>query len=167
MAQLCERVVAALKAEAHQKGPNILSLPEYFKDYRSEMGRKLYGKGGYDIERGDNEKRTQATLRNYEFFGAPSAGVVTMHSDLKAVDSMSVRMFMQTFMLALTDRGLGSCLQISVTGYPDILGKEFKIPDNQKILCGIAIGYPAKNNRVNDLIMSHDDVDNHVTIHRD
>lgn len=160
-----DRVVAALKAEAEEKGPNVPPLPEAFKHYRSEFGHKLYGPEGYSIERGEKEKHRSATLRNYEFFGAPICGVITMHHDLTPVDAMSVGMFMQTLMLALTERGLGTCLQVSVTGYPDILRREFKLGDDQKILSGIAIGYPAPHNRVNNLQMSREDVENVCTVY--
>ena len=78
---------------------------------------------------------------------------------------MSVGMFIQTLMLALTERGLGTCLEVSVTGFPKVLRKEFKLPDNQMILCGIAIGYPAEPNKVNDLVMSREEVDKQVTFH--
>ena len=76
-------------------------------------------------------------------------------------------MFVQILMLALTERRLGTCLEVSVTGYSDILKKEFRLPENQHILCGIAIGYPAEHNKVNDLIMSREDVDRQVTFLND
>jgi hypothetical protein len=58
-------------------------------------------------------------LRNWEFFRAPLAGIVCMHRDLHYVDSLGVGMFLQTFLLALTARGLGTCVQVSIAGYPD------------------------------------------------
>ena len=92
---------------------------------------------------------------------------VHRHEELSPVDAMSVGMFMQTLMLALTERGLGTCLQVSVAGFPEILKKEFRLPDNQRVLCGIAIGYPAEHNKVNDLVMSREDVDRSVVFHTD
>lgn len=162
-----ERIVAALKAEAQQKGPAVPPLPDQFAHYRSDFGHKLYGEEGYDIKRDEKEKHKQAILRNYEFFGAPIIGTITMHHDLTPVDAMSVGMFVQTLMLALTERGLGTCLQVSVTGYPEVLRKEFGLSDDQMILCGIAIGYPAQHNKVNDLVMTRDEVEAAVTIHTD
>lgn len=161
------RVVAALRSEAEIKGPNVPPLPEAFKHFRSEFGHKLYGEEGYDIKRDEKERHRQATLRNYEFFGAPVCGVISMHHDLTNVDALSVGMFVQTFILALTERGLGACLQVSVTGYPEILRKEFKLGDDQKILCGIAVGYPATEHKVNNLVMTREDVDKTVTFHHE
>ena len=51
-------------------------------------------------------------------------------------------MFLQTFLLALTARGLGTCVQVSIAGYPEIVREQLNIPDEYAILCGLAIGYP-------------------------
>ena len=162
-----KRIVAALRAEAEVKGPKVPPLPEAFTHFRSDLGHKLYGEEGYDIKREDKERHRQATLRNYEFFGAPVCGVISMHSDLTSVDAMSVGMFVQTFVLALTERGLGACLQVSVTGYPEILRREFRLADEQQILCGIAIGHPLSESKVNKLIMSREAIDKQVTFLND
>jgi D-arabinose 1-dehydrogenase-like Zn-dependent alcohol dehydrogenase len=66
------------------------------------------------------EARHLAVLRNWEFSRASVAGIVCMHRDLGYVDAVGVAMFLQTFLLALAARGLGSCVQVSVAGYPDV-----------------------------------------------
>ena len=80
-------------------------------------------------------------MRNWEFFRAPVAGVVCMHRDLGHADSLAVGMFLQTLVLALTERGLGTCLQVSIAHYPDVLREQLDIPDELQILCGLAVGY--------------------------
>ena len=94
------------------------------------------------ISRHDAEARRIAVLRNWEFFRAPLIGVVCMHRELGYVDAVGVGMFLQTFLLALTARGLGTCVQVSVAGYPEILREYLDIDDDMRILCGVAIGYP-------------------------
>lgn len=153
-----DRIVSALQAASQTQGPAVPPLPEHLKHFRSEFGHLLYGEQGYNIPRTHREEHRAATLRNYEFFGAPVAGVITMDASLSVVDAMSVGMFVQTFMLALTERGLGSCLQVSVTGYPEVLREGFEIPGDQMILCGIAVGWPAEHNRVNDLVVPREEV---------
>lgn len=81
-----------------------------------------------------------------------------MDKGLTTVDAMSVGMFVQTFMLALTERGLGSCLQVSVTGYPQVLREGFHLDEDQEILCGIAVGWPSEGNRVNEMVVPREDV---------
>lgn len=66
-----------------------------------------------------------------------------MHRDLDFVDSLGVGMFLQTFLLALTARGLGSCVQVSIAGYPETVRAQLGIPpEEMRVLCGLAIGYP-------------------------
>ena len=74
-----DRVVRALTAEAQRRGPNVPPLPNAFKKFRSELGLKLYGEEGYGIQRDEKSKHKQAVFRNFEFFGAPVCGVITMY----------------------------------------------------------------------------------------
>jgi nitroreductase len=135
-----ERLVAALLAAARVEAPNIPPLPDDFAHYRSELGAIVYGSMG--ITRDDREGRRAAVLRNWEFFRAPLAGVVCIHRELGMVDAIAVGMFLQTFVLALTARGLGTCMQASITGYPEIIHEQLDIGDEYTVLCGMSIGYP-------------------------
>ena len=104
-----DRLVAALVEEAKRRPANIPPLPESFRHYRSELGAQVYGAMGIDRE--DKVQHDAAVLRNWEFFRAPLAGIVCMHRDLGPADALSVGMFLQTLLLALTERGLGSCVE--------------------------------------------------------
>lgn len=102
-----DRLVKALGAEARRSEPQIPPLPTQFEHHRFEVGAAMFGALG--IARHDAEARRAVVLRNWDFFGAPLAGVVCMHRELDHVDSMSVGMFLQTLVLALTARGLSTC----------------------------------------------------------
>ncbi|WP_445167725.1 nitroreductase [Mycolicibacterium sp. Dal123E01] len=135
-----DRLAEALLGQADIAAPNVPALPDSFAHLRRELGALVYGTMG--IARHDAEARRIAVLRNWEFFRAPLTGIVCMHRDLDHVDAVGVGMFLQTFLLALTARGLGSCVQVSVAGYPDVLREHLGIGDEMRILCGVAIGYP-------------------------
>ena len=120
----------------------VPELPELFAHLRGELGKKVYGSMG--ITRDDTEGRRIAVLRNWEFFRAPLGGIVCMHRDLHYVDILGVGMFLQTFLLALTARGLGTCVQVSIAGYPEIVREQLNIPEEYAILCGLAIGSPTR-----------------------
>ncbi|CAN5695400.1 nitroreductase [soil metagenome] len=135
-----DRLVAALVTEAQSKPPQVPELPASFAHRRGELGAQVYGAMG--IARDDTEGRRLAVLRNWEFFRAPLGGVISMHRDLGLVDSMGIGMFLQTLVLALTARGLGTCVQVSIAGYPDIVRAHLAIPAELSILCGLAVGYP-------------------------
>ena len=117
------------------------------------------------ITRDDTEARREAVLRNWEFFRAPLGGIVCMHRDLHYVDSLGVGMFLQTFLLALTARGLGTCVQVSIAGYPEIIHEQLDIPDEYTILCGLAIGYPDPDFPANNLHIQRNPIDQNVVFH--
>ena len=135
-----DRLVEALLEEASVELPITTGLPEHFLPLRRELGALVYGAMG--IARHDKDGRRLAQLRNWEFFRAPVGAVVCMHRDLGLVDALGVGMFLQTFVLALTERGLGSCVQVSIAAYPETLRAHLGIPDELTVLCGMSIGYP-------------------------
>jgi nitroreductase len=135
-----DRLVKALLDEARRRPPNIPPLPESFRHYRSELGAQVYGSMG--IAREDKAAHDAAVLRNWEFFRAPLAGIICMHRDLGLVDALGVGMYLQTLLLALTARGLGTCVEVSIAGYPEIIRAQLGIPAELSILCGLAVGYP-------------------------
>jgi nitroreductase len=158
-----DRLVAALLDEASSKPPRVPELPELFAHLRRELGAHVYGSMG--IARDDAEGRRIAVLRNWEFFRAPLAGIVCMHRDLHHVDTLGVGMFLQTFLLALTARGLGTCVQVSIAGYPEIVREQLNISQEYAILCGLAIGYPDPTFRANNLRTERNPIEHNVVFH--
>lgn len=155
-----DRLVEALLEQAHAGAPRVPQLPPSFTHLRSELGALVYGSMG--IERGDSEARSVAVLRNWEFFRAPLAGVVCMHRDLDYVDSLGVGMFIQTLLLALTARGLDTCVEVSIAGYPETVREQLGISDDMRVLCGLAVGYADPEFGANALRVPRNDVADHV-----
>jgi nitroreductase len=155
-----DRLVEALLEEAAVELPVTTGLPETFLPLRRELGALVYGSMG--IARHDADARRLAQLRNWEFFRAPVGAVVCMHRDLGLVDALGVGMFLQTFVLALTERGLSSCVQVSIAAYPDILRAHLGIPDELTVLCGMSIGYPDPAFPGNSLTVPRNPVDANV-----
>jgi nitroreductase len=155
-----DRLVEALLEEAAVELPVTTGLPETFLPLRRELGALVYGSMG--IARHDADARRLAQLRNWEFFRAPVGAAVCMHRDLGLVDALGVGMFLQTFVLALTERGLGSCVQVSIAAYPDILREHLGIPDELTVLCGMSIGYPDPAFPGNSLTVPRNPVDANV-----
>jgi nitroreductase len=155
-----ERLAEALLAQADTVAPLVPVLPESFAHQRRDLGALVYGAMG--IDRHDTEARRLAVLRNWDFFGAPLAAVVCMHRDLGLVDSLGVGMFLQTFLLALTARGIGSCVQVSIAGYPDVIREQLEIGDEHRILCGMSIGYPDPDFAANGLHVPRNPLDRNI-----
>jgi nitroreductase len=155
-----DRLVEALLEAASVELPVTTGLPEAFIPLRQELGALVYGAMG--IARHDADARRIAQLRNWEFFRAPVGAVVCMHRDLGLVDGMGVGMFLQTLLLALTERGLGTCVQVSIAAYPDIIRAELGIPEEMTVLCGLAIGYPDDQFPGNHLRTPREPVDSRI-----
>jgi nitroreductase len=134
-----DRLAEALLEAAAIELPVTTGLPASHLPLRRELGALVYGSMG--IARADADARHTAQLRNFEFFRAPMAGAVCMHRDLGQADAVGVGMYLQTLLLALTERGLGTCVQVSIAAYPDIVRGVLGIPDELSVLCGLAIGY--------------------------
>ncbi len=155
-----DRLVNALLEEAQCRPPNIPPLPESFQRYRRELGAQVYGSMG--IAREDKAGRAAAALCNWEFFRAPLAGIVCMHRDLGPADAVSVGMYLQTLLLALTERGLGTCVEVSIAGYPEIVCAQLAIPAELSILCGLAVGYPDPDFPTNKLHVGREAIEKNV-----
>lgn len=155
-----ERLVEALLRAARAGEPEIAPLPAEFHSRRYELGEQLYGSLG--IDRDDAEARRKAVEFNWRFYDAPLAGIVCMNRGLHHVDSLGVGMFLQTFLLGLTARGLGSCVQMLIAGFPHVVREVLAIPDHYEILCGLAIGYPVEDFSANNLDVARKSMDETV-----
>ncbi|CAG8951729.1 hypothetical protein HYFRA_00005529, partial [Hymenoscyphus fraxineus] len=135
------RLTTALVSAASKETPQIPPLPKKFAHYRRNLGALVYGAPGYGLAHDDLEGRKRAVLKNYEFFDAPIGIVVCMDRSLGAADSLSVGMFLQSFLLALAERGVQSCVEVSIAGYPEIVRRELGIEGEMEVLCGVAVGW--------------------------
>ena len=74
----------------------------------------------------------------------------------------SVGMFLQTLLLALTERDLGSCVEVSIAGYPEIVRAQLNIAAELSILCGLAVGYPDPDFAANKLHVGREPIGENV-----
>jgi nitroreductase len=155
-----DRLVEALLKRAAVEPPRVPKLPEPFAHMRWDLGALVYGSMG--IARSDAEARRIAVLRNWEFFRAPLAGIVCMHRDLGFVDALGVGMFLQNLLLVLTSRGLGTCVEVSIAGYPETIRDQLGTGEDLRILCGLAIGYPDPDFPANALRVPRNSLDANI-----
>jgi Nitroreductase family len=69
---------------------------------------------------------------------------------------------LQTLLLALTAHGLGTCVQVSIAGYPEIVHHKMHIPSEYVILCVLAVGYPDPDFPANKLRMPRNPIEKSV-----
>lgn len=112
---------------------------EPFLSRRRQLGEELYGLLG--IGRRDIVARRQHFLRNYDFFGAPVGMLFTVSSEMEAGSYLDVGMLMQNVMLLAQERGLDTCPQAAFAAFSGIVKSTVGIPQDQRLLCGMAMGY--------------------------
>lgn len=140
----CQRLRTVL-VEAFDRGeaPTATTPMDSFRDEHRKRqiacAVEMYGKMG--IGRDDGAGRMRAHRRNFELFDAPHAAIVCMKKEFGIGVALDVGMWVQTFMLALWSRGVGSCAQASVRLYSEIIKRELAIDPGLEILCGISFGY--------------------------
>ena len=115
-------------------------VPE-LKPRAERVGRELYGLLG--IKRGDRNARNEQWGKNYDFFGAPVELFIYIHKSLHIYAASDAGLMMENLMLSAHARGLGTCAQGAVNIWDDVVRKEFEIPKDYRLLCGLAIGYPS------------------------
>ena len=116
----------------------------YVKELRpraQRVGKELYELFG--VKRGDREARDKQWGKNYSFFGAPVEMFIYIHKSLHIYAASDAGLMMENLMLSAHGFGLGTCAQGAVSIWDDVVRKEFDIPKDYRLLCGMAIGYPS------------------------
>jgi nitroreductase len=121
----------------------LISKP-YSKDLKPRamrLGADLYGH--YGIKREDRIARDNWWAANYKFFGAPTELFIYVHKSLGIFAANDAGLMMENLILSAHAHGLGTCPQGAAAIWDDVVRKEFEIPKNYRLLCGVAIGYPS------------------------
>ena len=114
--------------------------PAELKPRAERLGREMYETFG--VQRGDRDGRDQQWAKNYSFFGAPVELFIFIHKGLNIYAASDAGLMMQNLILSAHSRGLGTCLQGAVVIWDDVVREEFDVPNDYKILTGLALGYP-------------------------
>ncbi len=123
----------------------LISKP-YSKDLKPRamrLGADLYGH--YGIKREDRIARDNWWAANYKFFGAPTELFIYVHKSLGIFAANDAGLMMENLILSAHARGLGTCPQGAAAIWDDVVRKEFEVPKNYRLLCGVAIGYPSES----------------------
>ncbi len=137
------RIILELARAKAPTNPDIVHPqawpPELEQRFREHGARRLATIG---VARDDEEGREKLRLSNFEFYGAPCVVFIFMDSSLSQWSLYDVGLFSQSLVLAAHAFGVGSCLQASITNYPDAIRDFLEIPSDRKLVIGISMGYP-------------------------
>lgn len=148
--QVCGGVRAALSAELAQAYLAGLPLqqdyvycadpmPGHLQRRRVGAARALFD--SLDIARTDRAAREAQFARNFSFFDAPVALVVTMESRFGSGAYLDLGMVLYGLMLSAQAHGLATCAIGALASYPDIVRRHLGLGDDTHIVCGLALGY--------------------------
>ncbi len=111
---------------------------EPYHSRRRKIGWGLYGLVG--IEKGDVEGSRRQHDRNFIFFDAPVGMIFTLDRDLEKGSWIDLGMFIDNIMLSARGQGLHTCSQAAFMDYHKVIRPELGIPEQEIVVCGLAIG---------------------------
>ena len=124
---------------------------------RRSVGKAMYGLLG--IPKDDREGMKRQMARNFLFFDAPVGLIFTMDKRFGFGMFMDIGMFMENVMTAAHARGLDTCPQGFFADYSDTVRACLSIPQNEMVVCGMALGYANADAPINSLRPSREPVE--------
>ncbi len=148
-ARLSERIVAAFDdpeeaathSDCYQYYPSKWQSP--YIDRRRAVGLALYQLLG--IAKGDAKRMHEQHARNFRFFDAPVGLIFTIDTIMAQGSYLDYGMLLQNVMLAAKARGLDTCPQAAFLQFHRIIRDELQLPENETVVCGMALGYADPN----------------------
>jgi len=139
---LCEDLVLSWRedrAEVEDYSYFPQPLPMTLRRRQVASAQALYGALG--VARDDRAGRDAQFERNFRFFDAPVALIVTIDHDFGAGGYMDLGMALYGLMLAAESRGLASCAIGAMASFPSLIRRHLELDEHSNIVCGVAIGY--------------------------
>ena len=119
-------------------------------DRRRENGWSLYGLLG--IGKGDKDKMHAQHQRNFKLFDAPVGLMFTIDPIMGRGSLLDYGMFLQNIMVAARARGLHTCPQAAWNDYHSIILPLVGAGENERMVCGMALGWADDSDKVNTFI---------------
>ena len=133
-----------------------------YRQRQVELAIQLFGLMG--IAREDRVKRVEWWQRGFRFFDAPVAIILSVDRSLEEARSQfDIGTLAQTICLTALNYGLGTCIEDQGVTFPEIVRRFAHIPESQRIVTSIAIGYPNRDFPANRLESKREPVDEIVT----
>jgi nitroreductase len=149
-----KRIVAAriAKEDPRQSKSEYPIYPEpmfgAYHERREHHGGQLYGSLG--IDRADPAARLAQYKRNFEFFDAPVALFIAIDRRLGPGQWADLGGYIHALAFLARGYGLDTCPQEAWARLYDTVGDFIKLPPEQMLFCGVAIGYGDRKHKAND-----------------
>lgn len=114
-------------------------MPMTLRRRQMASAQALYGALG--IAREDKPGRERQFERNFQFFDAPVALVITIHRDFGSGGYLDLGMAIYGLMLAAQARGLATCAIGALASYPGLVRSCLALDEQSAVVCGLALGW--------------------------
>jgi nitroreductase len=131
-----------------------------FVDRRRKVGWDLYTLLG--LTRENKAGMASQHGRNYRFFDAPVGLIFTIDRVMEQGSWLDYGMFLQNIMVAARGRGLDTCPQAAFTQFHRIIAEQLKLPANEMLVCGMALGWADPDRIENSLVTEREPVSGFV-----
>jgi nitroreductase len=125
-------------------------------DRRRKVGWDLYSLLG--IGKADKQRMHEQHGKNYAFFGAPVGLIFTIDRVMRQGSWLDYGMFLQSVMVAARARGLDTCPQAAFTQFHRVISQALKLPPEEMVVCGMALGFADPNAIENSLVTEREPV---------
>ena len=127
-----------------------------YVDRRRKVGWDLYTLLG--LTRDNKAGMAAQHARNYRFFDAPVGLIFTIDRIMEQGSWLDYGMFLQNIMVAARGRGLDTCPQAAFTQYHRVIAQQLGLPENEMVVCGMALGWADPDRIENSLLTEREPV---------
>ncbi len=131
-------------------------MPKLLRRRQVAAAQALYGAIG--VGREDRAGRDAQFGRNFRFFDAPVALIVTIDRRLGTGCYMDLGMALHALMLAAQAHGLSTCAIGAMASWPDLIRAELGLDEHTAIVCGMAIGHADEDAPINRTVTAREAV---------
>lgn len=137
-------------------------MPMTLRRRQVASAQALYGALG--IAREDRAGRDSQFERNFCFFDAPVALVVTINSNFNKGGYLDLGMAIYGLMLAAQSHGLASCAIGALASYASTVRSSLDLDEHSAIVCGLALGYADDGAPVNQASTTRCNLDEYFRV---
>lgn len=152
--RLSAAILSAMDAGDNGPGAEYNVYPQemtpVYDARRKLVGKQLYTLLG--VPRGDAAGMMKQFRKNYEFFDAPVGMILSVEKRMGNGQWIDCGIFLDQLMLLAREKGLHTCPQAAFSRYQHVVRRELKIPDDQTVICGLALGHADPDVVPNSLI---------------
>lgn len=138
-------------------------MPDDLKARQRAAGYALYS--ALEIDRRDIKARRLQFARNYQFFDAPVGIVVTIDQNMGKGCFMDLGMALMSLFTSAKSRDLGTTGIGALSNYADVVHQQLKLPDDEMVVCGIALGVPDLEHPANTTRTEREPLDSYSQFH--